>query len=93
MAGKTSSMITIKQLLIMHQQGTAIKTIARDLCLSKNTVKGYLHRLDILLSEAGKALSIATMVQMPEPKLAALFHAGKPAYNDDRYTQKNLYYC
>ena len=86
MAGKTSSMITIKQLLIMHQQGTAIKTIARDLSLSKNTVKGYLHRLDILLSEAGKALSIATMVQLPEPELAALFHAGNPAYKDDRYT-------
>jgi transposase len=85
MAGKTSSMITIKQLLIMYDQGRGIKTIARDLGMSKNTVKGYLQKLDILLNKGDHSLSIPAMIQMPDPQLEALFHAGNPAYKEGRY--------
>lgn len=44
MAGKPSRMSKIKQLLRLHKQGSGTKTIARDLGISKNTVKVYLEK-------------------------------------------------
>lgn len=41
MAGKPKPMSQIKQLIRLYQAGTGKKTIARDLGLSKNTVKAY----------------------------------------------------
>lgn len=37
-------MSQIKQLLLLQQQGQKIKAIARNLGISKNTVKSYLAR-------------------------------------------------
>ncbi|WP_139276172.1 LuxR C-terminal-related transcriptional regulator, partial [Sinomicrobium oceani] len=37
-------MSQVKQILRMHQQGKGIKTIARTLSISKNTVKGYVRK-------------------------------------------------
>nr|MBI1230949.1 helix-turn-helix domain-containing protein [Cytophagales bacterium] len=45
MAGKPKRMSQIKQLLRLHQEGWKIKTIARELEISKNTVKAYLQRV------------------------------------------------
>jgi DNA-binding NarL/FixJ family response regulator len=39
MAGKPKPMSQIKQLLILHRQGQGIKAIARNLSMSRNTVK------------------------------------------------------
>ncbi|PIG97905.1 hypothetical protein CS542_06615 [Pedobacter sp. IW39] len=44
MAGKAKAMSQIKQLRL-HQQGDSIKSIARILGISKNTVKSYLIKL------------------------------------------------
>lgn len=46
MAGKPKPMSQIKQLIILNRQGKGIKTIARILDISKNTVKTYLFKLD-----------------------------------------------
>lgn len=43
MAGKTTTMDKLYQIQIMHKQGQGIKTIARNLSLSKNTIKRYLQ--------------------------------------------------
>ena len=45
MAGTPKSMSQIKQLIQLHQQGKSIKSIARSLAMSKNTVKAYLEKL------------------------------------------------
>jgi DNA-binding NarL/FixJ family response regulator len=42
MAGKPKRMGQIKQLLRLHGQGHGKKAIARELGISKNTVKAYL---------------------------------------------------
>lgn len=46
MAGKTLEKKMVKQIEIMHNQGLKIKEIARNLSLSKNTVKKYLRKSD-----------------------------------------------
>jgi len=45
MAGKTRPISQIKQLIRLHQNGYGIKTIARTLGISKNTVKAYLKKI------------------------------------------------
>jgi transposase len=86
MAGKPTNMSQIKQLLILQEQGKGIKTIARSLGISKNTVKAYCQKLDALSSRRVNPLTVQQLIQMPEPELEAIFHAGNPAYKDDRYT-------
>lgn len=49
MAGKPKPMSQIKQLIRLYQAGTGKKTIARDLGLSKNTVKATGICLSLLL--------------------------------------------
>lgn len=49
MAGKIKTMSQIKQFLIMNNQGLSKKAIARALNRSKNTVKSYLLKLDLLV--------------------------------------------
>jgi DNA-binding NarL/FixJ family response regulator len=45
MAGKAKAMSQIKHLLRLHRQGDSIKSSARTLGISKNTVKSYLIKL------------------------------------------------
>jgi transposase len=95
MAGKTTNMSQIKQLLILQEQGKRIKTIARSLGISKNTVKAYLQKLDALGSRRVNPITAEQLIHLPEPELEAVFHAGNPAYKDDRYTflkEKISYY-
>ena len=81
MAGKPKSMSLIKQLLKLYQQGYKIKRMARELGLSKNTVKSYLSK-----TEQNK-WEIDDLIALENPELEAKFHAGNPAYKDDRYDQ------
>lgn len=85
MAGKPTNMSQIKQLLILHQQGNAIKTIARNLGVSKNTVKSYLTKVASLNQLPDNLLTVEHLIQLSEPELEAVFHAGNPSYKDDRY--------
>lgn len=85
MSGKTKSMSQIKQLLILHQQGKGIKTIARTLSMSKNTVKTYLQKLEVMSSCTKSSTSVSELLNLENPELEARFHAGNPAYKEDRY--------
>jgi len=79
MAGKAKPMSQVKQLLQLHKQGNSIKHIARSLGVSKNTVKAYLMKLSVL------KLSIDELLTLEDPELEIKFHAGNPAYKDDRF--------
>lgn len=50
MAGITLEMNTVQQIGLMYKQGVKIKTIARNLSLSKNTVKKYLREMELIKS-------------------------------------------
>lgn len=95
MAGKPKQMSQIKQLIILKQQGNGIKTIARILDISKNTVKTYLFKLDKLVTgKRSEKTSIETLLSLDEPELYTLFHPGNPSYKDSRYEyfKSNLEY-
>ena len=79
MAGKPKPMSQIKQLLRLHQQGSPKKTIARDLGISKNTVKAYLDKLSRLKTD------VDSLLLLDDPVLEARFHPGNPAYKDERF--------
>lgn len=79
MAGKPKPMSQIKQLLLLHQKGKAKKYIARSLGISKNTVKAYLSKLSLM------ECSVEDLLALEDPLLEARFHAGNPAYKEDRF--------
>ena len=79
MAGKPKPMSQIKQLLQLHQQGKGKKFIARSLGISKNTVKSYLAKTESM------QLSIPALLALEAPVLEAKFHAGNPAYKEERF--------
>lgn len=79
MAGKAKAMSQIKQLLRLYKQGNSIKSIARSLGISKNTVKSYILKL-----ATGK-LPITELLALEDPVLESKFHAGNPAYKDPRF--------
>jgi len=81
MAGKPKPMSQIKQLIRQYQQGSKIKQIARDLGISKNTVKAYISKLEALKTD------FQVLLSLDDPILEARFHAGNPAYKDTRYDQ------
>ncbi len=79
MAGKPKPMSQVKQILRLHYQGKGIKTIARTLSVSKNTVKDYIQkaRASNLLMEA--------LLALEDPVLEGRLNPGNPAYKDERY--------
>lgn len=79
MAGKTKPMSQIKQLLRLHERGYKIKQLARELLLSKNTVKSYLNKVK------DNGWSTAALLKLEDPELERKFHSGNPAYKDSRY--------
>lgn len=85
MAGKIKDMSQIKQLLILHEQGKGKKTIARILGMSKNTVKEYLLKLEVLIGSSS-GFTISDLLKLENPELEVKFHSGNPAYKpDERY--------
>ena len=90
MAGKCKEMSLVKQILRQHKQGAGFKTIARNLAISKNTVKGYIEKYRCT------KLSIDILLQMEDHALEKVFYAGNPAYKDKRFDelkQQLDYYC
>jgi hypothetical protein len=79
MAGKPKPMSQIKQLLRLYKQNSGIKSMARDLGISRNTVKSYLAKLSDLKMDIDELLSLE------DPELEAKFHIGNPAYKDVRF--------
>lgn len=84
MAGKPKRMGQIKQLILLHQQKHSIKSIARELGMSKNTVKTYLKKVAALKT------STEELMQLDDPVLEARFFAGTPSYKQDRYEKIKL---
>ena len=81
MAGKPKRMSQVKQILQLHSQGNGNKTIARNLGISKNTVKSYLEKY------RSSKISLATLLKMEDHALEKVFHPGNPAYKDNRFEE------
>jgi transposase len=79
MAGKPKRMGQIKQLIRLYQQGLGKKTIARELSMSKNTVKSYFQKI-----EKGE-LSLDSLLELEDPVLEGKLLAGNPSYKHDMY--------
>ncbi len=80
MAGKPKAMSKIKQLLRLKKLGYTIKSIARNIGMSKNTVKSYLYRI------ASTQMSIDSLLELDDPVLESKLLAGSPSYKkDNRY--------
>jgi transposase len=80
MAGKPIIMSQVKQMLRLRQSGKGIKTIAKTLNISKNTVKSYIERA------AATQMSTADLLELDDPVLEAKLLAGNPSYKKaDRY--------
>ncbi len=78
MAGKTKDMSIIKQILQLKKMGESNRGIARKLPINKETVNGYIR-----LQESNK-WDTDKLLAMDDPELDHLFHAGSPAYSDER---------
>ncbi len=81
MAGKPKPMSQVKQILRMHAGGKGIKTIARSLAISKNTVKDYLRKAEV------SRIGIQELLNLEDPVLEQRLLSGNPAYKDERYDQ------
>lgn len=88
MSGKIKPMHQIKQLIIHRRQGKGYKTIARILGISKNTVKEYVRKVELLTSlDKGKKWDLNSLLKLSDPELEALLFAGNPSYKEDpQYT-------
>lgn len=75
-------MSQVKQILRMRDRGEGIKTIARSLRISKNTVKEYLRKV-----EAGN-VPVKELLGLEDPILEKTLLSGNPSYKKDaRYEQ------
>ena len=72
-------MSQIKQLIRLYQNGNGIKTIARILGISKNTVRSYLKKM----AEGG--FNTEDLLQQEDPLLEKSFHSGSPAYKENKF--------
>lgn len=79
MAGKPKPMSQVKQILRMRHSGKGIKTIARNLCISKNTVKEYLRKVEV------SKVPVDELLKLEDPILEKRLLSGNPSYKDKRY--------
>ncbi|RZL00258.1 MAG: hypothetical protein EOO89_30600 [Pedobacter sp.] len=86
---KIESYESNRTILRLHKQGDSIKSIARNLWISKNTVKAYISKL------AAGEIPLAELLGMEDPLLMGKFHVGSPAFKDPRfeYLRNHLTYC
>lgn len=77
-------MSQIKQVLKLIQKGYKLKPLARELSISRNTIKSYLKKI------SENNWSIDTLLQLEDEQLERKFHSGNPAYKDGRYEQLKL---
>lgn len=72
-------MSQVKQILRMRESGKGIKTIARSLRISKNTVKEYLSKVEI------SRMPVKELLKLEDPILEKRLLSGNPSYKDERY--------
>ena len=78
MAGTVKDMSLIKQVLQLKQRGESNRGIARQLPINKETVNGYMQAI------AANGWKTEDLLQVDDPVLERMFHAGSPAYTDKR---------
>ena len=78
MAGTVKEMSLIKQVLQLKQRGESNRGIARQLPINKDTVNGYMQTIE------ANGWQIEDLLQTDDPVLEGMFHAGSPAYTDER---------
>ena len=104
MAGKLIEIGMLKQLLRLHEQGQSIKSIARTLGISKNTVKHYLHQIEKkglvvseVLSESNETIELHLSGKGSKPEsrlqeLEALFPSISEELEKTGFTLQYLWY-
>ena len=80
MAGKPIEISMLKQLLRLYEQGHSIKAISRTLGLSKNTVKRYLHQIELTGFEVSKLLNQSN-------ESLELLLSGKESKQEDKFLE------
>ena len=78
MAGTVKEMSLIKQVLQLKQLGESNRGIARQLPINKDTVNGYMQTIE------ANGWKIDELLHVDDPVLERMFHAGSPAYTDER---------
>lgn len=78
MDNKRIKMSTLKQILRLHQENKGIKTIARIVGVSKNTVKSYLHGIEQY------GLSLPDLLEMEDMALSELLNAPSDESTNER---------
>ena len=78
MAGTTKEMSLIKQVIQLKQLGVSNRGIARKLPINKGTVNGYFQMIE------ANGWKLEDLMQVDDPILERMFHAGNPAYTDER---------
>ncbi|WP_367915698.1 IS21 family transposase, partial [Leadbetterella sp. DM7] len=88
MNNKRIRMSTVKQLLRLHQEGKGIKTIARIVGVSKNTVKSYIQNY------RGHGLSLPSLLEMEDSGLSELLSSPPQDSHNERlaYFKSQLSY-
>jgi transposase len=79
MAGKTTSMNSIKQILRFHLEGASNRAIATVLGIDKETVNGY------VLRAKADSMQIEELLILDDPVLEHRMKGGNPAYSDKRF--------
>lgn len=78
MAGIITDMSKIKQVLIMHKNGTSNRQIAKAVELNKCTINDYIKK------SCSDSFTIDELVKLSDPELESRFFQGNPAYTDNR---------
>jgi transposase len=78
MAGTIKDMSQIKQVLQLKQLGESNRGISRKLPIDKETVNAYTKTIQ------ANAWKIDNLLKLDDPILNKMFHAGAPAYTDER---------
>jgi len=78
MAGTIKNMSLIKQVLQLKELGESNRGIARKLPINKETVGGYMKCIE------ANSWKIKDLLALDDPVLERMFHAGSPAYTDER---------
>ena len=71
-------MSLIKQVLQLKQAGESNRGISRKLPIDKETVNGYVNTVK------ANGWNISDLLEIDDPELERMFHAGSPAYTDRR---------
>jgi transposase len=74
-------MSQIKKMYLLLKAGKWVKTIVSITGIARNTVRSYKAKLALM------DVDLDELIQLDDPVLEARFHAGNPAYSDNRFEE------